>query len=159
MALWKRGETDDEFFGKFDCESDSAEKERLDDGHREYNGLMEAEEQAAKERFRTLGYHEAYDKNKDVRLQEGFEFGYEKAYEVSIRIGKMLGKTAIETKLRRSSNVLRSDSQQVPGTSVQPDRYFEVVKCVHDFLSKADDDIRLEELEDIVKEKICSLQK
>ena len=159
MALWKSGEIDDEFFGKLDCESDSAETARLDDGHREDNGLMEAEEQAAKERFRILGYHEAYDKNKDARLQEGFESGYEKAYEVSVRIGKMLGKMAIESKLRRSSHVQRSDSQQVPGTSVQPDPYLEVVKCVRDFLSKEDGDKRLEELEDLVKEKICSLQK
>jgi len=74
---------DDEFFGsqadEFTAHSSVQE------------GLTRHDNHALQERFRVIGFHEAHDESKDIRLQEGFELGYRELIDVSIRIGQILG--------------------------------------------------------------------
>src|SRR3569832_1485753 len=84
---------EDEFFGD--------EEYTYADHHDDilHSGLHRAEETAEQQRYRILGYHEAYDQTKEDRLQDGFEAGYRDTYDVSCSIGELVGKVVIESKL------------------------------------------------------------
>jgi hypothetical protein len=50
-------------------------------------------------RFHTVGFHEAYDKSKEERLQDGFQDGYQDVYETATRIGNLLGESIVQSEL------------------------------------------------------------
>ena len=143
MALWQQQEEDD-FFGS---EDDDTKLRRCTDGHELDSGLAVAESSATNERFRNLGYHEAYDATKDVRLQEGFDNGYKDAYEVSSRIGELLGRAMIQSKLGKGKNKDRISNAAKLIRSVLTD----VERDNEDSIKTCKD---LEVLEQSIKEKL-----
>lgn len=94
MALLQE---DDDFFGA-DDEADTSLR-RCTDGHELHSGLAEAEAAATKSRYQNLGFHAAYDDNKDLKVQPGFEAGYQAMYDSAFRIGELLGEATMEYKL------------------------------------------------------------
>ena len=111
---------DDEFFG---AEDD-------DDGC----GLAGHEAQARDARYQNIGYLEAYDEHKEVRLQDGFEAGYQELHDISLRLGQLLGQLAAKTKFSQ----LRNDendkglvqAQQAHLTAISK-RYREVMEMIN----------------------------
>lgn len=69
------------------------DKEDEDDGA--CVGLAAAESRAAQERFRKLGFHEAYDAAKEDLLQHGFEAGYKETFVLAKEIGILLGRAVV----------------------------------------------------------------
>ena len=63
------------------------------------------ESRAAEEQFRNIGYLEAFEKAKEIRLQEGFEVGYRSTFPVSMRIGEVLGRASAVALLGINSGV------------------------------------------------------
>ena len=58
-------------------------------------GLAAAESRATRERFRKLGFHQAYDTAKEDLLQEGFEAGYKETFALAKEMGILLGKAVV----------------------------------------------------------------
>mmetsp|Transcript_2221 Transcript_2221/g.3380 ORF Transcript_2221/g.3380 Transcript_2221/m.3380 type:complete len:149 (-) Transcript_2221:20-466(-) len=78
--------SEDDFFGNQSDDEDSACKVPLAHG-----SLLKHESQAQEENYRNIGYHEAYDENKEIKLQEGFEAGYRDTMEDARKLGALLG--------------------------------------------------------------------
>jgi hypothetical protein len=112
MALYSQREDDDEFFGN-DDEAYQAEFRP---------GLETHEDRAKEEEYRNIGYLEAFETNKEARLQEGFEAGYRETFDAALRIGELLGQSTFPSKL--SNNV------QTEATATSTARY------VRDFLER-----------------------
>ena len=81
----KTSDSEDEFFGN-QSDEDSTCKVPLAHG-----SLPKHESQAQEENYRNIGYHEAYDENKEIKLQEGFEAGYRETFEDARKLGALLG--------------------------------------------------------------------
>lgn len=137
MALWKK-DKDDEFFGDLSEESEKLVNPKEE---RERDSLLAAESAAAQERFRIIGYHEAYDKTKDEKLQEGFEAGYRESFDTAYRIGEMLGSATATTAHRNPKSTLDSSC-------------IETARLVREALMNVDRDTNLEELEKSVTHKL-----
>jgi hypothetical protein len=100
MANWKSLEEEDDFFGT----AEESDPRRCEDGYELHSGLAVAESAATAQRFRTIGYHEAYEESKDIKLQEGFEAGYNSNFDVAMRIGELLGDVTMQARLNESSD-------------------------------------------------------
>ena len=108
MANPKSGDGDD-FFGDFKHEQGHNESpnpncaDMNDQNPREVMATHES--RAAEEQFRNIGYLEAFEKAKEIRLQEGFEVGYRSTFPVSMRIGEVLGRASAVALLGINSGV------------------------------------------------------
>lgn len=91
------------------------------------NGLAHHESRAIQESFRNIGYHEAYDESKEVKLQEGFEAGYREVIDVSVRIGKILGEVS-------TKSILNLVDESPPDIAVRKKISDEVANMVTDGL-------------------------
>jgi hypothetical protein len=57
------------------------------------HGALSLQESIAHGRiYKNIGYHQAYDRHKEVKLQEGFEAGYRTYIDDAMRLGDLLGK-------------------------------------------------------------------
>lgn len=57
------------------------------------HGALSLQESMAQGRiYKNIGYHQAYDRHKEVKLQEGFEAGYRTYIDDAMRLGDLLGK-------------------------------------------------------------------
>ena len=92
MALYCADDQDDEFFGD-------------QNSNDETDGLTDRDNKAKEEELKSIGYLDAYDVSKDVRLQEGFEYGYEETFEISTRIGTLLGEAVAHAKVAESVSI------------------------------------------------------
>jgi len=107
-------EKDDDFFG--DLEDDDHVHQYTEEMNSLYptgDGLSMHDCRANQARFRTMGYHEAYEITKDDELQKGFEDGYRQSIDVSFQIGERIG--AIATCLRTST--AQSQKQELQATA------------------------------------------
>lgn len=131
MALWKNDDDDDEFFGHV---NEDSKLRRCQDGFELDSGLTLAEQKATSERFRNLGYHEAYESCKDAKLQEAFEAGYVDTFHVAMGIGEVLGRAVMASKEK---------SDRIPTSTA-------LAKNIRDFLVDATNhkEGNLRELED-----------
>jgi len=136
MALWRENgsliEDEDEFFGRqedqdepegssltFRRHGDHGESEQAEQANNPpvgQGGLSAAEARATEDRFRTIGYHEAYDQSKEERLQEGFEAGYRDSFDAAFRVGEILGREAMGAKLLALKHHQQSSSDNLPQT-------------------------------------------
>mmetsp|Transcript_9866 Transcript_9866/g.13902 ORF Transcript_9866/g.13902 Transcript_9866/m.13902 type:complete len:175 (+) Transcript_9866:173-697(+) len=98
-------EKDDEFFGDMTGDGDDHDHDHNNNNgivtsdiiaptrHQDGSGGMSFyEERANNDRFRNLGYHEAYETTKEQALQKGFEDGYKQSIDISLQIGEQVGK-------------------------------------------------------------------
>ena len=95
-------ETEDDFFGDQSedfqdttCEYRNNEHNHHDHHHHhhhDHGSLAKHETQAQHENHRNIGYHEAYDEFKEVKLQEGFEAGYRQYILEAKKLGMLLGR-------------------------------------------------------------------
>lgn len=91
---------EDDFFGEDEGTSDQDHSCLVDvGGSHLHSGLQAADWNAEQGRFRTLGYHEAYDSCKGERLQAGFQDGYRSTYEDAHRIGELIGRVVMQSKV------------------------------------------------------------
>jgi hypothetical protein len=91
---------EDDFFGADEEITDQDHSCFVDSGTSQlHSGLQAADVNAEQGRFRTLGYHEAYDSCKGERLQTGFQDGYRSTYEDARRIGELVGRTITQSKI------------------------------------------------------------
>ena len=82
---------EDEFFGNQDeCEDKTGNDETTLPSH-DADGLAQRERRATNEQFRNMGYLQAHDESKEVRLQEGFEAGYNHYFDKAMRLGELIG--------------------------------------------------------------------
>mmetsp|Transcript_3257 Transcript_3257/g.5932 ORF Transcript_3257/g.5932 Transcript_3257/m.5932 type:complete len:193 (-) Transcript_3257:541-1119(-) len=58
-------------------------------------GLAMRDAKATEEQMRNIGYLEAYEDSKELRLQAGFEAGYRETVEAAMRIGQRLGEVVV----------------------------------------------------------------
>ena len=96
MANPKSGD-DDDFFGDLKDERGGYESPNpncADMSDHPSEVMATQESRAAEEQFRNMGYLEAFEKAKEIRLQEGFEAGYRSTFPVSMRIGEVLGRAS-----------------------------------------------------------------
>mmetsp|Transcript_12136 Transcript_12136/g.22728 ORF Transcript_12136/g.22728 Transcript_12136/m.22728 type:complete len:185 (+) Transcript_12136:26-580(+) len=57
------------------------------------HGTLSLQESMAQDQvYKNIGYHQAYDRCKEVKLQEGFEAGYRTYIDDAMRLGDLLGK-------------------------------------------------------------------
>ena len=56
-------------------------------------GLAQRDARSEGEQFRNIGYLEAYDETKELKLQEGFEEGYKQYFQEAMKLGEHLGQT------------------------------------------------------------------
>ena len=101
--------SEDEFFGnQSDSEDDYLHNPHFDESdaspstsqkhghHRHGHGaLNEHERNSQRETRRNVGYHEAYDEYKEVKLQQGFESGYREHIDHAMKLGILLGKHVV----------------------------------------------------------------
>jgi flagellar biosynthesis/type III secretory pathway protein FliH len=96
MATWPK-EIDDDFFGDQEGElRDISRQPRAQTDaalsiYQTPGGLAERDSRAMEEKFRNLGYHEAFDEAKDAKLQKGFEEGYKQCFHTAFKMGELLG--------------------------------------------------------------------
>lgn len=93
---------DDEFFGDLTGDDHAG----IDVGREEnpqqagvakvVDGLAGHEQRAGEETYRNMGFLEAFDAAKELRLQDGFEAGYRETVGASTRIGHILGSLAVQ---------------------------------------------------------------
>jgi hypothetical protein len=150
--------TGDEFFG-----DDSDDDGRGAAGCNELgSGLHAAELLAEQRRYRTLGYHEAYDGCKDERLQQGFQDGYRATYEAAIRIGNALGRVIMQGELEElNSRRQRQFSPPRESSTVERSREGLVAKriaqSVRSFVVDPANYGRLSELESRIQKELASV--
>jgi len=84
----KASDSEDEFFGNQSEEDSNYEYGSVPLAH---GSLTKHESQAQEETYRKIGYHEAYDMNKEVKVQEGFESGYRETIGDASKLGSKLG--------------------------------------------------------------------
>lgn len=143
-------EDKDEFFGNESTDSDGNYNE-LD------SGLAVAESRAQNDRFRKIGYHEAYEAAKEERLQEGFEDGYLETFAISKEVGAWLGKMAMNSKILSSaSSSSNPDAQSAAPTASANDSLKKSVKLIRDRLTA--DNIGIQDLHDL-KEHLLKTRK
>lgn len=132
-SMMTNNNDNDEFFG--DQEEEEAIKNVAfrddEDNDAAHDGLAEREARSTRERFRNLGYLEAYDEAKEERLQEGFEAGYKSYFQAAMRMGQVLGK-ATACPLLKQDNVNDDD-----GASNEEIKR-EIVREVQSFLVSVD---------------------
>jgi hypothetical protein len=104
MANPKDG--DDEFFGNFDDDQPSVSNPNCadTDDRNLVEGMAEYESKATDEQFFNMGYLDAFDDAKEIRLQDGFEAGYRSVFDVSTRIGEILGHASASKFHENTSN-------------------------------------------------------
>jgi hypothetical protein len=85
----KGSDSEDDFFGNQSEEDSNCEYGSVPLA---YGSLTKHESHAQEETHRKIGYHEAYDENKDVKVQEGFENGYRETIDDASKLGALLGK-------------------------------------------------------------------
>mmetsp|Transcript_2844 Transcript_2844/g.5131 ORF Transcript_2844/g.5131 Transcript_2844/m.5131 type:complete len:164 (-) Transcript_2844:55-546(-) len=130
MALLrnKNDEEEDDFFG-------SQEEE---DGHTVYQnefGTMAEREFLAKENeLKKIGFLDAYDENKEVRLQEGFEAGVIETFDSAVRIGKILGDVTTLAKLKKLSE---EHPCSTPSVDVEEHQVQGVTTSIIEFLAES----------------------
>jgi hypothetical protein len=144
-----KGNKVDEFFGADEDALDDSTNDHID-GHSPndflHSGLQRAETTAEQERFRNIGYHEAYNESKEERLQEGFEAGYSDNYDLSIRIGECIGKVVMESKLLELRKLSTSGREEIAGSSKSL-RASKVARTARTFLANKDNHKSLADLE------------
>ena len=116
------------------------EEGHYEDGNELDSGLAVAELSATAERFRTLGYHETYERTKDIRLQEGFEAGFRENFDVAMRVGELLGRAAMQAKVETPSNDADKKSNTRP-------LYLHAAGCIREHLTNESAEINLQNLE------------
>jgi hypothetical protein len=153
MATWRPSQQHDEFFGDADSDEEVADV-AAGSQRRCLNGSMmllnknnarsmsAAESAAQEERFRTIGYHEAFDRHKEEKLQVGFQSGYREAFDGASRIGYFLGRATMRA-IRGDEDTKSRESSSIPA-------YLSAAKEIRDFLSRNDQaDFRKPLLEDL----------
>ena len=92
------------------------------DHHKDHGALDKHETNAQGEMYRNIGYHEAYDEYKEVRLQEGFEAGYRANFDDAKKLGDLLGKwvvmNAFKEDIADGSGVVEAGSELNNGENV-----------------------------------------
>ena len=68
--------------------------------------MSQYESKSEQEKYRKLGYHESFDINKDLKLQQGFDDGYDETMEYAFKIGTLLGQGVFETEL---NEIIKND--------------------------------------------------
>eukprot|EP00978_Attheya_sp_CCMP212_P042199 scaffold253044_cov41-Attheya_sp.AAC.1 len=86
-------------------------------------GLAMRDAKATEEQMRNVGYLEAYEDSKEIRLQAGFEAGYRETVEAAMRIGQRLGEVVVvvmpmnptntEASITKTSTIIREDPNMV----------------------------------------------
>lgn len=79
----RQSNLNDDFFGD---EEDCTDRNQVSS-----DSMAQHETHAREEQYRNIGYLEAFESSKEVRLQEGFEDGYREVYDVALRVGELLG--------------------------------------------------------------------
>ena len=141
MALYSskkdgRTDDDDEFFGN----QDESDGEHDDAGETTFasSGLALHESRAREERLKTVGYLDAYDSNKEILLQEGFEQGYRESFECAVRIGRCLGEASALAKFIRPK---QEQSTTTSGKAVADveDELRRMAENIHNFSKSFED--------------------
>eukprot|EP00586_Coscinodiscus_wailesii_P015145 CAMPEP_0172507936 /NCGR_PEP_ID=MMETSP1066-20121228/207942_1 /TAXON_ID=671091 /ORGANISM="Coscinodiscus wailesii, Strain CCMP2513" /LENGTH=141 /DNA_ID=CAMNT_0013285695 /DNA_START=71 /DNA_END=496 /DNA_ORIENTATION=- len=93
-----RSESEDEFFGD---QSDNTEEvcslsiltqeNPQQAASHIVDGLSQHEKHAIQDKFRKIGFLEAFDESKELKLQQGFEEGYKEALDKSFHAGNIIG--------------------------------------------------------------------
>jgi len=111
---------DDEFFGNqssdesyTDDHSNHNQNQSYNQSHNnnknEYGTMSQYESKSEQEKYRKLGYHESFDINKDLKLQQGFDDGYDETMEYAFKIGTLLGQGVFETEL---NEIIKNDDDE-----------------------------------------------
>ena len=127
---------DDEFFGN----QDESDEEHGDAGETTFasSGLALHESRAREERLKTVGYLDAYDANKEILLQEGFEQGYRESFECAVRIGRCLGEASAMAKLIRPKQEQSITNSGTALTDVE-DELQRMTEIIHNFSKTFED--------------------
>ena len=138
---------DDEFFGNQSDSYSDYEHEREHEnehGHGHGHGSLEKhEEQAQRETHKNIGYHEAYDEYKEIKLQQGFEDGYRGTIDDAMKLGMLLGKCVAASvfHVENEDMVKNEDADKDEDSGVEYDEadvgYLETVGIVRRYLEKA----------------------
>jgi flagellar biosynthesis/type III secretory pathway protein FliH len=152
MATWPK-ETDDDFFGgqEEDIRDISRQPQAQTDAalsvDQTPDGLAERDSRAMEERFRNLGYHEAFDEARDARLQDGFELGYKQCFHAAMKMGELLGEVTspLGDDLSRTENSKRVSQhvrtfldtfQQEEDPTKTPKALAELTEQIHELMVK-----------------------
>lgn len=94
-------EENDDFFGEQLDEDSNVSPSGVDEIETEKarRGLNEHENRAGEENYRNVGYLDAFEQSKEVRLQDGFEAGYREVIKDSSDLGYKFGRIAIKSYL------------------------------------------------------------
>jgi hypothetical protein len=140
MALYHEHDDEDEFFGNDDDDED--------DGNTNILNLADRESRSKEEELKKIAYVEAYDDNKETRLQEGFEAGYRETYKAAMRIGELLGSSMAGTTFSTDANHTSIESK---------DASTDIARRIRQFLTKFQEtttvnDASRQELEQLFRE-------
>jgi hypothetical protein len=145
MALLKHGaEDDDEFFGSQESDEEIMEHQqsttitnRFHDT--EFGSLAEREFLAKENELKSIGFLDAYESHKEVKLQAGFEAGLVDTYGVAIQIGKIIGELSTLEQLRSIDRSARTQRQQpkLPVAAPTPSPTVRIVTSKTDMCSEA----------------------
>ena len=97
-------EEDDEFFGAQEANVPAS------DPTQQPNDMAAFEARAVAERFRKIGFHEAYDAAQEECLQEGFEAGFFATFDQAQEIGRLLGKAVMRAELAKNDESMSTSS-------------------------------------------------
>jgi hypothetical protein len=120
---------DDEFFGSQDDDEDGSNLRN------EFGKMGVHECQAREKELRNIGFMDAYDECKEMRLQQGFETGFQETFEVCVLLGELLGEVTTlrmleDRSLARSKSPASSITPSPPSSNAQ-----KVTLLVHDFFA------------------------
>lgn len=134
---------DDEFFGnQSDSYSDYEREHENEHEHGHGHGSLEKhEEQAQRETHKNIGYHEAYDEYKEIKLQQGFEDGYRGTIDDAMKLGMLLGKCVAASVFHVENEDIVKNEDADEDAGVECDEadvgYLETVGIVRRYLEKA----------------------
>jgi hypothetical protein len=96
-----------------------------------YGALKKSDEKANSEIFHNIGYVEAFESAKDVRLQQGFEQGYRVTIDKAQSMGKLLGTWAASQWFENHTN---ANTQQEDVTTRNVREEYDAAIVVRDFI-------------------------
>lgn len=110
----------DDFFGYLTSDDGFNERAEINETKVvDLVGMQAHDIRAREENYRNIGYLEAYDSTKEVRLQDGFETGYKDCIKESIEIGEYLGQIATLTQFSPKVKKLSSSQLHKSATVVK----------------------------------------
>jgi hypothetical protein len=141
---------EDDFFGADEETTDQDHSCFVDSGTSQlHSGLQAADVNAEQGRFRTLGYHEAYDSCKGD-LQAGFQDGYRSTYEDAVRIGELVGRTIMQSKVD-AFQAKQEDSHNGENASVPTPVASRIAQAVRSYVVIPENHGKLPQLEAQIK--------